>query len=71
MPKKPKRGGARPGAGRKKGSVRGRNVASYSYTLTAADHAEIGQRCAQVVKETGKKCTRGQYVAIMLNETRK
>ena len=34
-------------------------------------HAEVLRRCKQITKETGKKFTRGQLVALMLNETRK
>jgi hypothetical protein len=64
------RGGARPGAGRKKGSLRGRNVANYSYTLTPETHNEILQRCEQHQQQTGEKVTRGQYIAILLNITR-
>ena len=57
--------------GRPLGSTRGRFVANFTYSMEPATHAEVLRRCKQITKETGKKFTRGQLVAQMINETRK
>ena len=68
---KPTKGGAREGAGRPPGTFTGRNVKSYTYAMTPESHAEIMQRCKDQTEVEGKKVTRGQVVADMLNATRK